>query len=488
MKIIRKTVTGSLLLLQAFFLFAQDDIQSLRTHVEILAHDSLEGRGLGTDGAGRAREYIVNQFRDAGIQPLGADYLLPFSFRQHLAWIKAYNIAGVVEGSDPERKDEYIILGAHYDHLGYELKNEERVVFPGADDNASGVASIIELGRYFAQNPHLLKRSLIIVAFDAEESGLIGSEYFVNNSPVPLESIKVMFSMDMVGMYEANQGVELKNMASLEGGVRLAEEVADQQSIQISKTAQNIQRRTDSAPFERKGIPAIHVFTGTNSPYHKPGDTYDLLDYEGMYKINSLMKELVAELSAKDKLEPVPAVVARAERIAEGRSKRLYTGFVMNYGAGHHRYEDEFFRANRVFNFSGGFFFQVPLGTFFTLQPEVLYDFNGSETEGGSFRRHSITAPVNLQFGTPRAHGNDVRLYVFGGAYYRYNLGGRTAGNTIDFDDFEQEEWGYSLGVGLEVFRFYMGYTHRKGVSNLLRSDVQKILDTNNYFTVGYRF
>ena len=461
----------------------------LRTHVKILASDSLKGRGLGTAGAEKARDYIVEQFQDAGIQPLVEDYLQKFSFRQSLAWIPAVNIVGVVKGSDPLLKDEYILIGAHYDHLGYEIRNGEKRIFPGADDNASGVAAIIELGRYFAQNPGLLGRNLLIVAFDAEESGLIGSKHFVENSPVPIENIKLMFSFDMVGMYETNKGLHLRGMASLGQGDELAAGVAQRHEINLLQTGENIEKHTDTHPFGNVGIPAVHVYTGRKSPYHKPEDQYHLLDYDGMVTIHHFMEDFLKVISHETELLQSASLIASVLQESSYSRRRPAAGFLLNTGAGSHRYPDEFFKAKTLFNFSAGFYFQVPLSQLFGLQLEALYDLNGSQIDGGNFRRHSITVPFNIQFGTPGVQGQDIRLFLFSGPYYRHTFAGESAGVSLDFDsDFNRDEWGYNIGVGLNVFKIYMGYTNRRAITNLLKSDEMKILDSNGYFSIGYRF
>ncbi|MBW6477784.1 MAG: M28 family peptidase [Bacteroidales bacterium] len=463
--------------------------ERLQTHVKILASDSLQGRGLGTDGAEKARDYIVGQFRDAGIQPIGDDYLQNFSFRQSLAWIPASNIVGLVEGNDPVLKDEFILIGAHYDHLGYDIRNDEKRIFFGADDNASGVAAIIELGRYFAQNSDLMGRSLLIVAFDAEESGLIGSNHFVDNSPVPLENIKLMFSFDMVGMYETNRGLHLRGMASLDKGDELAAVVAQRHEMILRQTGENIEGRTDTQPFGSAGIPAVHVYTGQKSPYHKPEDQYHLLDYDGMETIHLFMKDFLKVLSHESELRQSASLIASVLQESTFAGRRPAAGFLLNTGTGFHRYPDEFFQAKTLLNVSAGFYFQVPLSQLFGLQLEALYDLNGSQIDGGNFRRHSLTVPLNIQFGTPGVQGQDIRLFVFSGPYYRHTFAGERAGTTLDFEnDFNRDEWGYTIGVGLNIFRVYMGYTSRRAVTDLLKSDEIKILDSNGYFSIGYRF
>ncbi len=464
--------------------------EKFRKHVSILASDSLQGRGLGTKGAELAREYIVSMFEEAKIQPfpeLGGQFLQPFRFRQNIAWIDAWNIVGYIEGSDPVLKDEFILIGAHWDHLGYELQNEDQTIYPGADDNASGVAAIIELARYFAENPQLLGRSLILVAFDAEESGLIGSKHFVENSPVPLSDIKLMFSFDMVGMYETNNGLHLSGMGSLENGKEMAAALAAKHDLKLHKMSGDIERRTDTAPFGDSGVPAVHVFTGSKSPYHKPEDQYDLLDYEGMEKIYHYMTDVLSSLSVEAEIPPSSSLIDATGK-NNGNTSRVSAGLLINTGVGFHRYDDEFFRANSSFAGTAGFYLQIPLNKIFTLQQELLYDVNGSKMESGDFRRHSVTLPLNLQLGTPRTLSIPIRFYSFAGAWFRYNFAGNQNGNSLDFAIYNDQEWGYSLGLAVEIFMVTIGYTHRRAITGIYKDTGLKIYDSNGYFTLGYRF
>ena len=489
----RKIFVLVFVLLQGFqiTIFSQetDLAKLLEQHVKILTADSLEGRGLGTEGSVLARDYIIDQFINAGIKPIAESYIQSFSFRSGVAWISAENIIGIVEGSDSVLKDEYILIGAHYDHLGYTKKDGEKTIYPGADDNASGVGSIIEIGRYFSENPHLLKRSLIIAAFDAEESGLHGSRHFTENSPVELNKIRLMFSFDMVGMYSANNGLILKGMASLINGAEIARSTAEVYEIILGNVSADIAKRTDTAPFGRRGIPAVHVFTGSKSPYHKPEDQYHLLDYEGMAGINIYMRALLAEISGENKLQPSESLLAKEEQSTEDKSKFLRFGLLINNGSGFHEYKNEFYRANSLWTGSTGLFAQWPIKKFLTLQQEVLYDFNGSAIDGGKIRRHSITFPLNIQIGTPREISGDARLYVFGGGFYRYNFAGKDPAGRLDYSNsYNRNEWGYSAGMGIEVFRFHIGFTARRGLSDIQTNSNIRLLDNNNYFSAGFIF
>ena len=458
----------------------------LHAHVSYLASEELEGRGLGTEGKYLAKNYIRNQFEAAGLIPMGEDYLQDFPLKMSMAWIKATNIVGLVEGSDPQLKNEYIVIGAHYDHIGYELKKDKKIIYPGADDNASGVAAIIELAKYFNKPENKTKRSIIFIAFDAEESGLLGSKHYVKTIDETLrKNIKAMFSFDMVGMLEANKGLDLKGIGTLVSGVETVQKHA--QGITLLNTTSNIENRTDTEPFANAGIPAIHVFTGLKSPYHKPEDKADLLDFHGMIKVTDYMAKVVADLGSQPILEPI-ATIKSLSVSDKALTQRLQTGLIFNLGNGRHLYKDEFFDAKNAFSYSVGLQLNYKITRFTHLHLEALYDENTSKSAQGTFRRQSITVPLNIELGTPTKSGNSERFFVFAGPYFRYNLDGKDGNETLDFDNvYEENEWGYNLGFGFDIKKLRIGYTYRHALQSIVQEDAN-IRATGSYFTIGYRF
>lgn len=458
----------------------------LEAHLATLTADSMEGRGLGTDGKILAKRYIAEQFRLAGIEPLGEDFLQHLDLRVGVARVPATNVVGYLEGSDPVLKDEYIVLGAHYDHLGYDYRDGERVLFPGADDNASGTAAVIELARHFAQNRDAIGRSIVFIAFDGEESGLLGARKFVeDNGTIGTEQIKLMFSLDMVGMYEANRGVSLLGMGTLHGGSDLAQRLASAQGVSIRRMTKDLPIRTDTGPFGELGIPSVHVFTGTNSPYHRPEDTYDLLDYEGMARITTYLKALVSEMSLQPELQPSRRFVAMQN------PRRVYfdAGFIAHLGGAKHVFPDEYYKARPVFAFATGLYLEMHVGRRLSVQPEVLYDFNGSKSPAGTYRRHSVTIPVNLNYKLVSGPGGFFRLFPFAGGYYRHSFSGKDGELDFDFDGLHPAgEWGLNFGAGLEVMRVRAAYTWRVGLSDISAVPERPAMTRGHYLTMGFRF
>jgi aminopeptidase YwaD len=386
--------------------------ERLENHVSFLAADSLEGRSLGSRGRVLAKNYIAEAFAEFGLKPMVDDFFHSFEVRSQRPVMNfvGSNVVGVLEGSDPLLKDEYIVIGAHYDHLGYKIKDGERVVYSGADDNASGVAVMLEIARYFSENRHKLKRSIIFIGFDAEESGLIGSREFVRaDKPIENKQIKLMFSLDMLGMYNTNNGLSLKGIAGINEGKDIANLTANRQGVNLKNTSAKFEYKTDTYYFGDSRIPSVHAFTGLKSPYHKPEDTADLLEYDGMAMVTTYLIDLLAGISDIEKIEPERGFLAQHNKI------RFNIGAVAGFGNTNHNYKDEFFTAKQVFALNGGLLIQMHIGNYITFQPEVHYNRYGSEVAGGVFRANAITVPLYLQYNFQNELGRVFRPFYQAG-------------------------------------------------------------------------
>lgn len=457
---------------------------SLKKHVYYLASDSLEGRGLSTQSGLKAANYIADYFKKIGVMPVGENYLHPFYARLGQTMLLGNNVVGIIEGSDHELKNEYIVLGAHYDHISYKFIEGEKVIYNGADDNASGTSMIIEIGRVLVQQKEKLKRSVILVAFDGEECGLAGSRKFVKQNIVPVENIKLMMSIDMIGRYAESNYLAMGAMGSLIGGVEILDEIADKHGIKTKNMTDDVSSSTDSKPFGDIGIPALHVTSGVFGPYHEPEDDRETIDYEGMEKISGLLYDLTIELANKESLEPTKKLIAVAKK--DGLPFFRY-GLKANVGRSFHSYPNEFFNGKGRFSYEVGFITQVKITKNFSLQPEVLYSSSASDFNTGNFRTHSINTPVSLVIATK---GSSQRFYATLGAYYSYHFSGSANGKSLDFDNsFEQTETGIVYGFGLEVNSVFVSVNFNNGLSKLSKDE--KMSDFKNratYFSMAYMF
>jgi hypothetical protein len=231
------------------------------------------------------------------------------------------NVIGLLPGSDPLLRDEYIIITAHYDHLGIRTATGE--IFNGADDNASGTAGILELARIFSDQRSDIRRSLLFIAFTAEEKGLLGSRYYTDNPVVPLEQTIVNLNLDMIGRVDFRySGREDTNYVYIIGSDRLSAdlhsineralalvpEITADYRYNESNDPNRFYFRSDHYNFIRHNIPAIFYFTGTHEDYHMPTDTADKIDFDRMETILRLIYATAWKLMETE-TRPLPDAV-----------------------------------------------------------------------------------------------------------------------------------------------------------------------------------
>ena len=245
------------------------DSVSLMRNIGVLAADSMEGRRTDTAGGAHARAFILRQFGVAGVSPLSLRYTYEFSVPRAGGQLKGVNCVGVIRGS--KYPDRFIILSAHYDHLGVRNKT----VFNGADDNASGTAGVLAIAQWLRKNPPL--NSVMIVLFDGEEEGLAGSLSFVDQPPVPLAQIVTNVNLDMIGR---NANGELWAAGAKPWPVMkpILDAVVGDALVKLklghdSGTGQNDwTMQSDQGPFHQKKIPFVYFGVEDHADYHKATD------------------------------------------------------------------------------------------------------------------------------------------------------------------------------------------------------------------------
>ncbi|MGE5354877.1 MAG: M20/M25/M40 family metallo-hydrolase [Deltaproteobacteria bacterium] len=277
-------------------------IPRMKEHIEYLASADLKGRGLGTPEIEKAAEYIAGLFKQYGLKPVNGSYFQEFTHVfPEKGNVKLRNVVGIIEGSDPKLSDQPVVLSAHFDHLGtgwpdVRPGNEGKIHY-GADDNASGVSIMLELAKISAAT---LKpaRTIIFVAFTAEEAGLIGSRYFVSNfrslfNNLPLANVNLdtdgRLNDKKILVLNANSAREWKFIFM---GTDYTTGVG---SELVSKDID----ASDQVAFIEKGIPAVQLFAGPHEDYHRPSDSPDKIDYHGMVKIASVAKEVIEYLGKR---------------------------------------------------------------------------------------------------------------------------------------------------------------------------------------------
>lgn len=277
----------------------------LRKHVEILASPAFEGRR--DAGAEKARAYLIDEFRKLALAPaFGDSYEQPIAGQGGEGPI-GVNVGARIVGSDPSTRDRWIILGAHYDHLG----KRGGVIYPGADDNASSVAMMLEVARSMAGSPVRPRRSVMFVGFDLEERGpkgefgLRGSGYFARNPPVPLDRVGLFVTADMIGRSLGGVGGDLVFVlgSEREPAVRpWISRAAAGQPLTVGLLGSDILGidRSDYGPFRTREVPYLFFTTGENPRYHSPDDRAETLDYPKLEAISRVIAGVVAEAARSE--------------------------------------------------------------------------------------------------------------------------------------------------------------------------------------------
>jgi hypothetical protein len=284
-------------------------IKLLQNDIDFLASDQLEGRETGTEGAVQAAKFLAKRFEEIGLEPKGTDgYFQEFSFsprkNPHVApsddstKIIARNVIGFIDNKAPNT----IILGAHFDHLGYGDENSlykgDSSIHNGADDNASGVAAMLLLAEELSERN--INNNYLFIGFSGEEKGLFGSNYYSKNPTIDLEKVNYMINMDMVGRLNEENALAINGTGTSPSW----NEIVDDIGIDTLKliTSESGIGPSDHTSFYLKDIPVLHFFTGQHEDYHKPSDDADKINYEGIYVVTAYIDSLITRLDENEKL------------------------------------------------------------------------------------------------------------------------------------------------------------------------------------------
>ena len=287
---------------------------TIKEDIAVLASDAYEGRETGTKGEQEAAKYISKRFKDLGLEPKGTNgFFQTFSFKPKTdphsevsyvtmaedSTITGTNILGFINNN----AEQTIIIGAHYDHLGFGsegslYRGKEKAIHNGADDNASGVAVMLDL---ISKLKNANKsNNYLFMAFSGEEMGLLGSNYFVKNPTIDIKKANYMINMDMVGRLKADSTLAVYGVGT---------SPRFKQSLMANNTRFKLIEKesgvgpSDHTSFYLSDIPVLHFFTGQHEDYHKPGDDSDKLNYEGMEAISDYIFDVISDLDKAGKLQ-----------------------------------------------------------------------------------------------------------------------------------------------------------------------------------------
>jgi hypothetical protein len=272
--------------------------------VRVLADDAFGGRLAGSEGERCAGTFLAAEFRRLRLVPAGENgtYFqnvpLASILNPHAAGGTGRNVLAALPGRDPELSRQWIVIGAHYDHLGEggnpsSLSPGDKAIHNGADDNASGVAAVLRVAEVLAAEP--LARSVLFIAFTGEESGLLGSAHFAANPTLNGGALTAMMNMDMVGRLGAGPLI-VYGVDTAEEWRTIVDPAATRAGVTVATRGEGY-GPSDHTSFYLKDVPVLHFFTNTHADYHKPGDDWEKIDGPGLEKVAALVAD-IAKASA----------------------------------------------------------------------------------------------------------------------------------------------------------------------------------------------
>lgn len=282
--------------------------EELQQQVNYLADEKLEGREAGTRGGYAAGDYLRQRLAAFKLAGAGTDGAYVQAFTPNFR-----NVLAKIQGSDPKVRDEVIVVGAHYDHIGLGAKGkslgEVGFVHPGADDNASGTSGLLELAQAFAILGEPSRRTVLFAFWDGEERGMLGSKYWVAHPTVPLQRVRLVVNMDMIGRLRNDRLI----VFGTRSGYGLRRLVSNQnESSLLLEFSWNALPNADHFPFFSHDIPFLALHTDLHEQYHRPSDKAGLINSAGMRRIIRLVFGAVYDLANADQ-EPVFRAASRNE-------------------------------------------------------------------------------------------------------------------------------------------------------------------------------
>ncbi len=354
------------------------DADKMLQSIQFLTDESLQGRGFGKAGLNKAADYIASAFQQAGLQSAGDE---PGSYFQHWSekggepeqTTRLKNIIAVIPGHHPTLSNENVVIGAHYDHLGLGWpdvrEGNEGRIHTGADDNASGVAVLLELARVL--NSRIKPdRNIVFVAFSGEEAGRKGSRHYLrHHQQFPPEKTIGMLNLDTVGRLGENNVLVLGGDSASEWP-HIFRGTGFVTGIPITMVSENLDT-SDQISFHEAGIPAVQLFSGANQDYHRPTDTADKIDPAGLVKIATVSRQVIEYLAVRE--DPLTHHLSPAQSpqpVKSGKLRKVSLGSIPDFS-----YQGDGYRLSGVTA-------QSPAELAGLQKGDIIINLNGSEIHG----------------------------------------------------------------------------------------------------------
>lgn len=455
--------------------------QRLRAHVDTLCSEELAGRKAGSREGRRAGDYVAEVFGEVGLvawegAELRHPFEVPFPKREYC------NIVGCIVGST---KDSYIVVGAHYDHLG---TNQWGKVRWGADDNASGVAVLLEVARELTQSEYKPTHTIVFAAFDAEELGLLGSRDLAELFPEG--SVRAMINMDMVGRLSEGS-LDVEGTGTLAGAEEIILALGAEHHINIApkEFESKLLLGTDTDAFAKRGCATLSLTTGLHKDYHKPSDTAEKIDFEGLERITLFASELVKGIDGRREMAPTGRV-ARKHRTGVNT---LSAGVSFAFGSNRYHFSEGGYEGVEAGAWSLGGTLQYTLkyvgirtGVGYERLKAMVPSQSGDLHSGAQTIAHDyLTIPLDVVLKTEGVTCG----YVAVGGYFSVALGSHIGTERLNHATINKSpcEWGWQWSLGGRIGDLTIEATNRYALSTVYTSPTTT-LNYTTLCTLGWYF
>lgn len=454
--------------------------QRLRKHIELLASEEFAGRYAGSEGGYMAGDYIAEQFGSLGLKTFErASYFHPFTTMLEDGVFR--NVVARIEGT---LRDSYIIIGAHYDHLGL---NRKGAVCYGADDNASGAAVLLEVARLLTEVDYKPTHTLIFAAFDAEELGLYGSKDLAERFAEG--SIKAMLNMDMVGRL-GDERLQIEGIGTLEGVEEVIVAASEKHALATATRGFEWMPMvaTDTEAFAQRGAPTLSLTTGLHGDYHKPSDTTDKIDYRGLEQITLFVGELTRAIDTNREVVS-SGKVARKHRTGVNDFE---VGVVYAFGNNHYRFPDTAYQGREAGAWSLGCnaiyslkYIALRVGAHFNRQKALVPSGDELMSKAETIYHDYLTIPCEVLLKTK---GRTSALLSLG-AFYSLSLRSTIRGVEQESEAIGKTpyEWGLQWGLGGRIGSLFVEATNRYSLSPVYNTS-PRTLNRTTLCTLGWWF
>ncbi len=475
----------ALIVFPFFAIYGQNIGSKIKQDVFTLASDSMMGREADSFYGRKAADYITQRFDEMGLKIVNQAFRsCPNNYN---------NLYYVFEGNDSILKNEYIVLGAHYDGIGLRHFDDTTTIYKCADDNASGVACLMEMARLMKENPKGMKRSVILAFFDANRDGYYGSEYLADvgakykGELINYKNVKLMINVEKVGALKDENLLEIIGVEMIDDYEsyfnNLTLNNAATPLFENYATSGHMTILSDNGSFLQRDIASLYVSTGKKKYHNSPKDTPELIDIKGLEDISSYLYAVTERIANSSTLNTNHRGTRYLKRVEE----RFYWGASFGIGAMNHQYLEGRMNGKGALSLGAGIFVKAAILPSFSIRTGLNYSYSGGNRYEGVAREHILTVPAVFALDLTTGTGGTLSLGV--GPYYDWSFHNTMKIDGIKYQNtLNQHDVGLMGILSLRVKRLIFGVEVKGGFLDVDKNYELKSTRINSMVRIGFVF